>query len=252
MPDTFGALQVPVAGGTQQPLADPAIASMLEFLTRALVDDQRFALAWRASGVDPAHSPVVATYPDDPSDIELPIRADTFPALFGWREGGDTDWVAADYEIQKVRCKLLWVLPIVSAELQRVRAQLYDAFFKAVYTALSYGRTPSWMVAGDADPVAASQGSFLGTTMGWLQVPWVKSWRRTHVEAKTTDGTPQGHFPAVEIVVEWLEKQTIDTSDSSRFAPTDQSVVGNTLTIANPTTGVIEDEGFLDVTPKVD
>lgn len=250
MPDTFGVDQLPVLPTNVEPL-DVAVGAMLEFVQKLLNDDQAFALAWRTQGIDPAHPPIVKTYCDDPNDIELPIRADTFPALFGWREGGDTDWVAADYEIQKARCKLLWVLPITSAETQRLRAQLYDKFFKAVYNGLSRGRTPSWIVAGDTDPVAASQGSFLGTTMGWLQVPWVKSWRRVHVEASTTDGTPKGHFPAVEIVIEWLEKQTVDIDDPSRFAPTD-TVVGVTATIQNPTTGVTQDEGFLAETPTVD
>lgn len=246
MPDTFGAIEVPVQPGTQQPLADPALSSLLSFLHKALCADQAFSLAWTAPGVDPAHPPIVKTFPDNPGEEWLAIRSDCFPALFGWCERGETDWIAEDYEVETVHCKLLWVLPVVEPELQRVRMQLGRAFFKAVYVSLSRGRTPSWVVPGDTDPMAATAGSFLGTTMGWLQVPWVKSWKRTHVEAKSLDGSPAGIYPAFEIDIEWLEKQTLD--DTIDTVPTD-TLVGADLTIANGATGVVQNEGYLAVTP---
>lgn len=259
MADTFGANQLPLQPGpltspgaqaTPQPAQDRTLGTILDFTRAFLITDQNATSAWGIVGLDPAHPPIVALFTYNPDHYGL--QSESLPALFGWRDGGKFEWIAEDWETEVVTIKLLWVLPLVLDEDQQRRDPFGDAFIKAVYTAFSRGRTPSWVVSGDEDPLAATHGSFLGTYLhACTAYPECISWKPRMLATETVDGKPAGHFAAFELTLQLREKLTVDIDDESRFQPTSADN-GDDLTIVNPATGEVQVEGYLAGTPVVD
>lgn len=259
MPDTFGSNEIPLkpgpltapgSGAKPEPAQDRTLGVILDFVRAFLITDQNATSAWGIVGLDPAHPPIVALVTYDPNKYGM--QSESLPALFGWRPGGKFEWIAEDWETELVTIKLLWVLPLVQVEDQQRRDPFGDAFIKAVYAAFSRGRTPGWVVPDDDDPLAETQGSFLGTFLhACTAYPECLSWKTQLLATETIDGKPAGHFDSFELTLQLREKLTVDIEDPARFQPTSAGN-GVDATIVNPATGDVQVEGYLAGTPVVD
>lgn len=270
MADTFGAITIPLdpafanphgqgAPATtfqllDSPSTDPTLGVLLAFLVAWLNKDQNAQAAWNTVGIDPAHPPVQVVRFADPRDVTTTFEPDRLPALYAWRDPGTFEQLADDWETELSTVKILWILPIVMPEDQQLRRPFFNGLAKTVYLALSRGRTPSWVVIGDTDTLAPTQGSWVGTFLQTVNEPgyYLQGWRPTTVTIKPIDGsTEPGIWPAVEFTLQLREKLTVDITDPLRFAPT-SALNGDDMTIVNPATDVVQVEGYLAGTPVVD
>lgn len=173
MADLYGGLAIPVplpqAQGTfplEAEVGDPLISYLANFLT-AIVTFYVGA-AWTA--VSPATPIIKTSIANNPEDG---FNEAQLPALYVFRPGRETrevvetfEQVADDYRFQKGRVEARWILNTAQQVNQRARNQLVDAVRKAVDRAINIGRDPCWIVPGDPDPKAATQGSSLLTYTG--------------------------------------------------------------------------------------
>lgn len=273
MADTFGGITIPldpafaepgglgtVPGGVPgqaaipaQVSTDPTLGVLMAYLVAWLNTDAAALAAWQVAGIGPGTRPVEVVRFADPNDETTTFEPDRLPALYCWRAGGKYEWLAEDWETEQGTIKLLWVLPNVMPEDQQDRAPFVNGMQKAIYTGFSRGRTPSWVVPRDTDPLAATEGSYLGS---WLQActayPVLDAWRLTTVRVKAIDDSPApGVWRALEITMTVREKLTVDVTDALRFAITSPTN-GDDMTITNPATGAVLAEGYLSGTPVSD
>ena len=248
MSDTFGLATIPLSPPQAgQPTTDPTIQMLLDFFTAFLNDDQNATAAWQIQGVAPSTQPVMGKFPYDP-EVNL-FHASTLPALYLWRESGKEEWLADDYMVEESTCKMLWVFPLANPENQAARVSFASGLCKALNVAMERGRTPSWVVPNDPDPVAATQGSFLGTYLGAWSC-WFDNWRRTHVIERGIDGSMKQTYVAVELMMTLTEQWSPDITDPSRSSAT--SALNGVDAIVENATGTPMAEGHLAGTPVVD
>lgn len=273
MADTFGGITIPldpafavpgspgvVPGGTAEQTAipeqvstDPTLGVLMAFLVAWLNNDSAALEAWQVAGISPGDKPVTVVRFADPEDETTTFEPDRLPALYCWRAGGKYEWIAEDWETEQATIKLLWVLPNVMPEDQQDRSPFANGMSKAIYLGFSRGRTPSWVVPEDVDPLAATQGSYLGSYLqACTAYPELASWRTTTVRVKAIDDSPQpGVWRAIEFTMTLREKLTVDITDPLRFALT-SATNGVDMKITNPDTGAVLVEGYLAGTPVSD
>jgi len=240
--DTHGLVQIPI-----QPIdpsvdapGDPALNVLLSYLQAFLVKDQNAEIAWRVPGVDPAHPPVKETFTYDPQ--EYVFNAASVPCLYCWREDGSFAWMADDWDVTTDTLKLLWVFPMTGPiEAAIPSSSFVNGLVKAINIAIERGRTPSWQVAGDTDPVAPVQGSFLGTYLNAFALT-LRSWRRTHVTERDDAEKVVGVYPAIEMRLELQETWaadsgtpagTYETSEANGVAMTVENGAGTPMVAGN-------------------
>lgn len=174
MADLYGgvAIPVPVANPPntfppEQEAGDPMISYLANFLTAVMTT--YCGAAW--TSVSPSTVIVKTSIANNPEDG---FNEAQLPALYVFRPGRETreqvetfEQVADDYRFQKGRIEARWILNTAQQVNQRLRNQLVDAVRKVIDRAINIGRDPCWIVPGDLDPKAATQGSsLLGYTGG--------------------------------------------------------------------------------------
>ena len=165
VPDQFGALQFPLAATPAgHVVADPLIEILPLFLKEYL--NNEIGAAWDTAGVAPGLKVVDGVYSTAPQDVSTSFSSKRLPALFMWRASATDAWEAEDREIEHTRAVLLWVFPNVPGHRQDIRAPFINAVAKAIKIAVETGRTPGFIVAGDTDRYAATQGSQYGNFVG--------------------------------------------------------------------------------------
>jgi hypothetical protein len=189
----------------------------------------------------------------DPNDPTTTFEPDRLPAMYAWRKGGKYEGLADDWDVENVTIKVLWILPNPLPEEQTLRAPFVNGLQKAVYVGLRRARTPSWVVPNDPDPLAATQGSWLGTWLQSVTPPeyLLQSWEMTFVKSEPIDNEPPGRWRAIEFTIALQEKYTINIDDPIRFAPINPEN-GVDMSIDNAATGVTQAEGYLAGTPVGD
>ena len=249
-PDAFGLTPIPLAPPEgDEPVSDPALMVLLSYLKAFLTTDQNASLAWQVKGVSPSNPPVLGIFPWDPE--ENLFNANNLPALFLWREDGTDEWMADDYFVTSDTLKMLWVFPGPGTpENQAIRVPFANGIGKAIKVAIERGRTPSWKQPDDDDPVAETEGSFLGKYLGGWSL-FDTRWRRTHVVEKSRDGNrTYGTYPAIEIQWTLMESWDQNIDNPARTAPT--SATNGVDFTTTTSTGATSNEGYLANTPKVD
>jgi len=211
--DTWGALQIPLSGSpaftpvrrdlwvapANVPLADPALAAVLDFLATFLVTDANALAVWQ----------ILA--PNKPNGVPQPVVQRIFahdpgkeafstawlPALFFWRSGGGKhEWVADDWLRDTSTLTLLWVFADTLQDTQRQREPFGHALAKLIDAAVERGRTPGWQQPGDPDPMGATDGSLFYTYAGF-DAFWFDDWKPTSLLIKAADGQVVGQHAAV-------------------------------------------------------
>lgn len=223
--DTWGAITIPT-GATGVTSSDPAIDVVLAFLKAWLVTDANLTVAWKA--VYPALPPVVRTFSHDPS--EWVFNTANLPALFMWRENAIQEYAADDWLRDVTTVKALWVYPKGLPENQRIRQPFVNAFTKSVGVGIERGRTPAFIVAGDPDPDALTQGSLFYPFAAFESFE-LDSWRLTKLTIPNVAGPPArgDELPAVELTFTMHENLVYGTD---RFDPLSQNY-GGFLTMTN-------------------
>ena len=171
----------------------------------------KLVAAWNASGIAAGLPVVNEAYPQDPG---ISFNDRSVPALYLWRTGSakDDEWLASDYLLTYDTLKLLWVLPIATQDVRVARNPIMQAAHKALLASLERQRDPSWIVATDTDPLAATQGSDIATLAGYWALH-IRRWKATTYLPPTPT---LGPHDAMEITLE-LTEQFVD--DVTRFDP---------------------------------
>lgn len=200
----FGALDLPVALpiGTQ-PAGDPALLHVLAFaaaVLRAETQDAWAAMPTPKQTLDVVHT----AHPFKIEDTDF--NEGLLPALYVWREEGQEERLAADYVVERSTVILRWVSPPRPQDPNRRRTSFVNAIGKALAAALRNERHPAWVVPGDPDPRAATQGSLLWSYAGF----WSDKvrWRRDPYQLDRDD-TKRGadaEYDAVRIEIETQER----------------------------------------------
>ncbi|WP_394849697.1 hypothetical protein LZC95_19870 [Pendulispora brunnea] len=209
MGDRYGLVTAPVApAGADEAAGDPALTHLAEFL-RAWLN----ANAMEAFGhLMPRLPPCREAFCHDPEEVSFNER--DLPAIFVWREGGNSERIADDYHVETSELALLWVVPPSPQAKQRIRQPFANAIWKLVDMGIERGRAPGFVVAGDSDPRAASEGSLIYGYLGAWSIDLRRRRRRTFVEAMSD--SPARRYPAVEMTLELRELQEYDLG---RYAP---------------------------------
>jgi hypothetical protein len=230
MSDTFGAMPIPlVAPATGESAGDPLLSTTLSFFKAVL--NANASAAWRAVYKDVANAPVVKTTLDDDP------RGSTFndndlPALFLWREDvKEPVWIADDWLTQESVCRLMWVLPAGVQVKRALRSSIINGVVRTLVTFVERNRDPSWIVAGDTDPKAATLGSSFFDRAGWIEFH-VGAWKPFNLPIAMLDkGAAPRMYDAVSVACRVVERLNFDLT---RLDPNG----GVSITLRTPDGGV--------------
>lgn len=168
MSDLFGALAIPlVAPAAGESAGDPLLTTTLSFFRAVL--NANAVLAWRAAyKAEPNALVVKSVVADDPQSAAF--RNDLLPALFLSRESADDPVrIAEDWLIQRSVLRLIWLMPVAVLEKRTLRDAMCNAVSKVLTQAVERNRDPAWVVVGDTDPRAATEGSDFSAYGGWME-----------------------------------------------------------------------------------
>lgn len=239
MADSFGAVRVPlVAPATGEAVGDPMLTVLLAFLKAFLQTDGGATAAWNASGIAPTLPVVKTVNANDPSKTDQVFNTNDLGALYLWRAGGGDgskfEWMAEDWRVEETKLKLLWIPPMVKREISNVRNNIFNGIAKAIDIAIERGRTPSYRIAGDPDPAAATQGSVFYDAAGLMFIE-LSGQKDAEITVINTDGS-RGHvYSALEMTITIQEKVDYDLT---RYTPDTATEV----TLTTPTGFVVEHE----------
>ncbi len=248
--DTFGRVKIPIQpiDPTVGTAADPALDVLLSYLQAFLSTDQNAELAWRVPGVDPAHRVVRKVYSFDPEEYVFDEKQ--LPALYGFRVSGSFEPLADDWDVSTDVVKVLWAFPL-DGPIERAlpRSSFVNGIVKAVRIATERGRTPSWIVEDDTDPMAPIQGSFLGNYLNAYSL-WLKTWQRTHITVRDAESKIIGVYPALELQFQLQETWATDIDGGTGTYPT-SAEAGVDFVLDNGQSGRPQVEGLLAGTPVI-
>lgn len=202
MPDAFGNVAVPAAVPAAGDLdGDPAISEILKFMQAFM--NANALTAWQSVAPNQQVVKSIASWkpPTSFNDRDL-------PCLFGYRDGSPAteEWIGDDYLIETSTLTLLYILPWAQQEIQKIRLGCLNIVSKQMIVGLERGRTPGYIVTGDTDPKAATQGSLL--------YPFLNAWTINIVKTNTRDFADQlspGNsrvYEALEVSVRLQERMT--------------------------------------------
>jgi hypothetical protein len=208
MPDLWGPLPIPnVPPEEGEAAGDPLLSTLLSYLRAFLVDDDNGEAAWDAPGVAPRMAFMQKVFAHDPRRREFNER--DLPSLYGWRsEMQAPDQVADDIRTRVSVLTLLWVFPTAPQAFQASRDPMINAIGHGVDLAIERGRTPSWVVAGDPDPLAAMFGSLVWTFLSVARLN-AGTVRPAALDVPVKGGEMRS-YAAVEMTITVEEILTID------------------------------------------
>lgn len=219
-PNWFGSVAVPLQiPDYDRPIVDPAVYHLLHFL-------QAFANKYANAAWDQVYAPPVGpAFPANIGDVifrvyernpeECEFNKDDLPALFGWRTRIDDERRADDWRTQDVQVTLKWVFP---TELAQDKVTLLYPFIssltKTLRMGVERGQDVSWVVPGDPDAKAATQGSVL---VRWMHAagrwPWFAPWTRQPLVI--TDHI----YPCYSTILNFTERWEFDSGRQYVRAP---------------------------------
>jgi hypothetical protein len=186
MADTIGLTTFPIAAPalSTDVVGDLALQRLGAFLQSSL--NRMGNTAWRTRGASTANV-VEHVFYRNPKRLFDERR---LPALYLWRTSSKRAREADDLLKVTSRITIYWV----SAPAQESHDIAREPFERAVdimiARALHRERDPSWVVSGDTDPLAAAQGSFLPT---WLGYSWLLKGDATELEMTADVHDGDGH-----------------------------------------------------------
>lgn len=163
---TWGATVLPLVAADGTDAVTDKAASVLLAYFRAFLNAHA-PVAWqsvfKSTVVSVPTTPVVGAFVNDPATSEFNER--DLPALFLWRtggvqrEGGDDDWIAADWRVMTDNWTLLWIFPTAVQGIQQARDPIVKGLAALLGYALKRGRDSSYAITGDADISAATRAA---------------------------------------------------------------------------------------------
>ncbi|WP_394847398.1 hypothetical protein LZC95_08025 [Pendulispora brunnea] len=216
MGDRFGLVTEPVARVSDGEAAgDPALSRLGAYLQAYMNANGSAAF----SQVMPSAPLVRAVFGHNPEDVVFSER--DLPALFLWREEADAEYVAEDYLLETSDVSLLWVFPPAPQANQRLRQSFVNATWKLANLAIEAGRTPGFVVVGDMDPRAKTEGSLIYPYLGVWSIILRRRRRRTFVE--TMADSPSRRYAALEMNIELREQHEYDLGVFAPMSATNQT-----------------------------
>jgi hypothetical protein len=216
--DQYGAEPIPlVAPAAGFAAGDRALTYLLQYFTAFL--NVKAVAAWQAAGIAPNVPVVRKSFAHDPKKVSF-STAD-LPALYMWRSGSEKppEQYADDYRLTHDVLELLWVLPTINQETDRKREPIDNAIKNLIDVALEEGRDPSWIVAGDPDPAAATRGSLIWNFATFYEMSLSK-WKAStfQPDARNESGGVAGifHHHALSVT---FEIQEVYSQDLANFDP---------------------------------
>lgn len=212
--DTYGAIQLPTAAGDFTPIykgwgepekfssSDPCLSVIADFLATYLVTDGQTTAAWREIGGD-KESCLKTVFLHDP--FKGFFSATQVPALYLFRDGCTTAYIADDWCMDTTKLKGLWVFPLPTQTKQRIKAPFVNVITKAVNNGIETGRTPSWIQPGDADPSAPTLGSLFWPYAGFASLDYT-GWQWAELRVEMDAGNSYMRYPAVEMTFTLVEQ----------------------------------------------
>jgi hypothetical protein len=204
MADTFGAetipLSLPLAG---EEISDPGVSRLADFFMAVI--NANATANWET--VMPGALPVSTAFTHNPEEVSFNER--DLPALWLNRVGEDPlEWLAEDYDIAHVTMRLLWVFPAARQEVQKDRNTFVNGIAHILAHCIELGRHPAYVLPGDPDPTATTQGSVIMRVAGLWELKWngYKSGLGLHI--KTTSETRNYYCLDAKIGVS--ERRTFD------------------------------------------
>ena len=247
--DQWGLLSIPLQPPTAAQAAgeaqgDPCLWIYLQFLKAFLQTDAQATALWTAAGIAPGQVVVNAIRAHGPGDDDgepfgLGLTTKDLPCLYMWRHGGgdssSVEQIAEDWRVETSQVRLLWVFPDAVVGIQRGRQSFTNALAKCIDDAIERGRTPSFVVPGDPDPLAPSLGSFVHTFTDVYAIN-ATHWGPARVRINTVGPRDEGaaasfQKPALEMRFE-LKENLIKNPNLWSFAT---QGLQQTVTQGNPT-----------------
>ncbi len=234
-PDSFGPVAIPLVAPSALGLlpsgkpvtpGDPALAVLADFLTTYLQTDANATAQWNVAGVAPGQPVVTEWVVGRPDDKGYNLDVKILPAIFVFRDGSKMEWLGDDWGIDRSVVKIQWVLRQAKPNQQAPRLPMANAIAKVVQDGIELGRTPSWVVPGDSDPLAASQGSLFSTTAGFVSL-WMTAWKPFVVRVVDVDSRRSEDFPAVEMTFEMVERLVQGSSNRDALSGSGLELTGN-------------------------
>lgn len=168
MTDFYGAQPLPATDGVSvakrgDHARDRALDAIAGYLKATLVS--QLGSVWEA--IAPSNELVAETFTIDPADAL--VNPAQLPALFVWRGPASFTREAEDYLTARTPVNIVWLLwwdgPLKRERFLPFQGQL----MLAAHSLLTRGRHPSWVVAGDTTPGAATRGSVLVQQAGLVE-----------------------------------------------------------------------------------
>ncbi len=207
MGDQFGALALPpTAAVTGEAAGDPCLSRIANYLKAWL--NVECLTAFRSVFPTAASAAVVNhAFIHDPAQCVFNER--DCPSLYLFRTGGEAaERVSEDYDITHDVVQLYWVFPPVAPETQRIRSPMASAVQKEVVHAIEIGRHPAYVLAGDPDATASSQGSVIYRVAGIYAID-VGAWDVSKIQVQMQDGKPKT-YDRLGIKILLQEQRTLD------------------------------------------
>jgi hypothetical protein len=164
MTDRLGNLTLPVE--ITEPAGDPLRETLGSYLQAAI----RYycADAWAAIG-GRDNDPCARFETNDPNDNTF--HTSSLPCLALYRDDRNRKvvYLGNDTSYREANIVLLWIPPVAVQEHKARRESFFNAVEGAIVLGLSRGRVPTWIVAGDTDPVSQYRGSHIGNQLGLMK-----------------------------------------------------------------------------------
>jgi hypothetical protein len=222
MSDTIGLTTLPIAAPalSTDVVGDIALQRLGEFLRAAI--NRMGNTAWRTRGSTTGNV-VEHVFCRNPARLFDESR---LPALYLWRASSNRRREADDVLKVVSTIRIYWVSEPAQAESDTVREPFEYAVDRMIAKALYRERDSAWVVAGDTDPLAATQGSFLPT---WLGYNWALKGDANELSLVATvtdgDGSRNAEFFGLATSVELEELTTIDTTIGTYPAALDAAII---------------------------
>lgn len=211
MASRWGNLASPVViSDDPEAYGDPSLTRLGLFLAAYLFDQAADAVAQAV----PSDAPVRTVNTFDPREGNF--TKNQLPGLYLFREDQEFEREAEDYLTSKSKLTVFWLQPQSDQVRTSKRSSLSNLIGKVVAKAINVGRTPSYLVAGDTDPIAATLGSLLRTQLDAWTLELKRS-GRTKVSIPTGDGKFETYF-GTQLAFELVENEVDDLDDRAANA----------------------------------
>jgi hypothetical protein len=156
MPDTYGAIQLPIqAPAAGFPVSDPALKYLADFAKAVIL--AQCATAW--DEVAPGEPIVREAFYYNP-EFGGVNDADC-PSLWVWRDKITREQLSADWLTRQTLWRFLWLLNPAEEGARLLQVPMHAGLDAALAHAFFWKRHVGWQVDGDTEEYAATRGSLI-------------------------------------------------------------------------------------------